>query len=782
VNGFSVARLNLQGSPPYSYVTVLPNGGYKTLPNPIALSMQVYDGYLYVGGDGVRTGVPLSDQGAELFRIHSDDTWDLVQGQARSTPAGQKNPISGLNVGFSWFLNQHMWRMAVHDSRLYVGTFDESVLLRLQSGGAAYQPEFGFDLWWTEDGSYFSQVDQQGFGDGFNMGVRSLQSTPLGLFLGTANPFYGLEVFRGANTTPVNLFAAPAVSTAQADPAAQPNPPMHVQVEGGAGSVLLAWDAPSGGAQQYHIFRRSYDPIDVDVVGVGNDGPAYTHGEWEEIGTTDKLTYADSAASTFGRYAYQVKADNGQGVLSEYSNFVIYPAAAPPVSFADARESLNKLVVGGKFVDPAARDQMSDLLKQAEEDAAKGDFAKLQALWDSVKNNPSAHFANAKDAREFELALSRLSKRAQLVKAGSLSASSLSVRPAATTTTANALNCTGTPAVCTQPTTGPEGATYTYQTLTKNGPYWANNRYTNNSVEYYIYEPGTPGTTAPKKAPVILFLHGYGALDPTNYDNFGGGEGLISQMVQKGYTVVWVKYQAKDTSTFTTYPSNAQAAWTDALYRLENYTWEPHVRPYTVNGVAQTMIVGHSFGGWIAGWLAGQASSAIPSFPAPLGLVLIEPTERLTGGPPLLQAPINFAAISPTTKMVIVSGDQDNIACSQDAVSIFTSTTQLPAIQKNYLFVNSDLTGTPNQVGNHYFPNTYGYKDTAAIDNRDFYVTYKLSVAAARCLFEGSDCSIFLGNGSTEQLNMGTWSNGTAIAPMTYYADPTKLPPITGCP
>jgi hypothetical protein len=768
VNGFSVVRTNAQGSLPYTYVTVLPNGGYKQTPNPIALSMAVYDGYLYVGGDGVRQGVPLSIQGAELFRIHSDDTWDLVQGQARSTPAGQKNPISGLDVGFSWFLNQHMWRMAVHDGRLYVGTFDESVLLRYQKGASAYQPEFGFDLWWTEDGNYFSQVDQQGFGNGYNMGVRSLQSTPLGLFLGSANPFFGLEIFRGANTTPDVLGGASVLSTAQADPAAQPNPPVHVQAEGGQAGVLLSWDVPAGGAQQYHVFRRSDQPIDVNIVGVGSDGPAYSHGEWEEIGTTDKLTYADSGASTFGRYAYQVKADNGQGALSEYSNFVVYPSAAPPVSFADARESLNRLVVGGKFVDPAARDRMSGLLQQAEEDAAQGEYAKLLALWESVKTNPGADFANAKDARELELMLSRLYKRAQLVKAGSLSASALGVsRPAATPSTPNQLNCTGSPAVCQQPTLGPEGNTYAYASVTVNGPYWANNRYTNNNVEYYIYEPGTP---TPAHAPVILFLHGYAAFDPSNY------LGWINQMVQKGYIVVWVKYQASLASTFATYPANAQAAWTDALYRLQNYTWEPHVRPKLVNGVPQTLIVGHSFGGWISAWLAGQASTAVPSFPVPLGLVMIEPASLG------LLPPINYAGISPATKMLILSADQDNVACSKDGVSIFTSTTQVPASQKNYLFFNTDNTGTPNQVGNHYFPNTYGFKDTAAIDNRDFYVTYKLSVAAAQCLTNGNSCSTFLGNGSVAQLYMGTWTNGQPIAPMSFYNDPTQLPPITGCP
>jgi pimeloyl-ACP methyl ester carboxylesterase len=766
--GFSVARTNATGPLPYTYVTVLADGGYRTpYADPRAVSLQVYDGYLYVGGDGQRTNVPLTDQGAELFRIHTDDTWDLIAGISRSTPVGQVNSLSGLGVGFDWFLNQHMWRMTVYDGRLYVGTYDESTELRNTKQGSQYTDEFGFDLWWTQDGTYFSQVDQQGFEDEFNIGVRSFAVTPYGVFLGSANPFYGLDVYQGIATgfvppTGPNLAGATLS-------AARPDPPQHLQVEGGKGGVLLSWDPPESGAKQYHVFRQSYTSIDTKDVGVGSDGPAYFRSAWQEIGVSEKLTYQDAGASLEGRYAYQVKAEDEQGLLSEYSNFVAFPSAAPPVTFADARDSLSKLARAAKFRDAATGDLLAGLLQQAESEAVKGHFDKLLALWGSLKDSAGADFRDPVDARGLELILSRLSKRAQLVQAGLLSPAALGAALPLTTNASSAptLNCTGTPLVCVQPTTGPQGNDYTYGSVTVNGPYWANNRYTNNNVEYYIYEPGTP---TPPKAPVILFLHGYAAFTTADY------QAWINQMVQKGYVVVWAAYQASLTSTFADYPANAQAAWTDALYRLQNYTWEPHVRPYIVNGVTQTMIVGHSFGGWITAWLAGQASTAIPTFPIPLGLVMIEPASLG------LLPPINFAGISPATQMLILSADQDNVACSADGVSIFTSTTQVPAAQKNYLWFNSDLTGTPNQVGDHYFPNSNGYDDTAAIDNRDFYVTYKLSVSAAQCMFLGNNCNVFLGNGNADQLSMGHWQNGTPINTMSYYADPTQLPAIPGCP
>jgi hypothetical protein len=185
-NGFSVAKTNAQ--PPYTYTTVLPNGGYRNPdPNPIALSMLVFLGHLYVGGDGVQRTAGLQAQGAELFRVNPDDSWDLISGESRSTPAGQKNALSGLGIGLGWQLNEHMWRMRIYDGRLYVGTFDAATTLRNIPSAVSYvTPEMGFDLWWTADGSYFTLVDQTGFSDPFNFGARTLMDTPYGLFLGSA--------------------------------------------------------------------------------------------------------------------------------------------------------------------------------------------------------------------------------------------------------------------------------------------------------------------------------------------------------------------------------------------------------------------------------------------------------------------------------------------------------------------------------------------------------------------------------------------------------------------
>src|SRR5690242_21903816 len=55
-----------------------------------------------------------------------------------------------------------------------------------------------------------------------------------------------------------------------------------------------------------------------------------------------------------------------------------------------------------------------------------------------------------------------------------------------------------------QPTTGPGGKQYVHASVTKN-------RYGKGAPEYWIYEPDDP---KPASAPVIVFLQGWGGMNP----------------------------------------------------------------------------------------------------------------------------------------------------------------------------------------------------------------------------------------------------------------------------
>ena len=53
----------------------------------------------------------------------------------------------------------------------------------------------GFDLLVSEDGVNFQVITRNGFNDKYNHGLRTFQATEEGLFLGTANPFYGTQLW-----------------------------------------------------------------------------------------------------------------------------------------------------------------------------------------------------------------------------------------------------------------------------------------------------------------------------------------------------------------------------------------------------------------------------------------------------------------------------------------------------------------------------------------------------------------------------------------------------------
>jgi hypothetical protein len=95
--------------------------------------------------------------------------------------------------------------MAVHHNSLYLGTYKWAVMLPWlkserwpnwlrQAIGRVGVDEIahsagGFDLWRSSNGTHWQPITRNGFNNPYNYGVRTLLSTPHGLFVGTANPF-----------------------------------------------------------------------------------------------------------------------------------------------------------------------------------------------------------------------------------------------------------------------------------------------------------------------------------------------------------------------------------------------------------------------------------------------------------------------------------------------------------------------------------------------------------------------------------------------------------------
>jgi hypothetical protein len=209
--GYEVWKLRCTSDPSAPPQRVI-SGGAGQPHNEAAMSMRVFQDQLYLG-----TGIPLGfnpvtrhgPRGCSMLRISVDDRWEALVG-----PKGE-HPVSGYGPGFGWYLNSYCWYMKEHDGQLYLGTWDLSRTIAFLGQDAenvvpAFRPlldhlvvkpqdwgsPVGGDLYRTADGVRWEPVFLDGLGNPDNHGIRTLESTPLGFFAGTENPFTRLEVWR----------------------------------------------------------------------------------------------------------------------------------------------------------------------------------------------------------------------------------------------------------------------------------------------------------------------------------------------------------------------------------------------------------------------------------------------------------------------------------------------------------------------------------------------------------------------------------------------------------
>jgi hypothetical protein len=209
LEGFQLWRSRCEGEPPYEWELVMQQGAWRGKLNQGVLSMMPFKGHLYIGtgiqGGGIDRANGVGPAAAELIRLHEDMSWDLIVGEPRDTPDGRKDPLSGRMTGFDNFFNGYFWRMCEHDGWLYMGTFEWSGvlgyvkhsrwpgafsnMLAYVTPKALFENQSGFDLYRSFDGENWVPVTTNGMGNPYNMGLRVLESTPHGMFIGTANPW-----------------------------------------------------------------------------------------------------------------------------------------------------------------------------------------------------------------------------------------------------------------------------------------------------------------------------------------------------------------------------------------------------------------------------------------------------------------------------------------------------------------------------------------------------------------------------------------------------------------
>jgi nucleoside-diphosphate-sugar epimerase len=218
--GYQVWKTKANGGGPCDWKKVIERGAFRGPLSQIAMALCPFNGALYVGSSIQNGGYDrynlVGPASGEVIRIFPDDSWELLVGTPRDTPAGREVPLSGLGPGFDNIFAGYTWRMVVHDGWLYVTTFDWSVflkyahrasptarrLIKMMGVDKLIEVGGGFDLWRTRDGVNWVPVSLNGMGNPFNYGGRTMVSSPDGLFIGTANPFAPeVAIVNGASRT-----------------------------------------------------------------------------------------------------------------------------------------------------------------------------------------------------------------------------------------------------------------------------------------------------------------------------------------------------------------------------------------------------------------------------------------------------------------------------------------------------------------------------------------------------------------------------------------------------
>ncbi len=232
-NGAEIWR-STNSNPQMNDWVLIADKGFGDVMNRNVMSSGVFKNHLYIA---VTKVLPLSlfaPLGFDLIRIDRDDNWEVVVGGTPLIPSspstGIRNEgISGFNSGFNNFFNVYGWQIKEYQGHLIITTYDGSINIRtmynvflknkeqyIENIGldnylkimksyskilyllSKYSYSQGFDIYKSKDGGCFEPVNLNGLYNPYNYGGRTLHvSCENELYLGTANPYYGCEVWKG---------------------------------------------------------------------------------------------------------------------------------------------------------------------------------------------------------------------------------------------------------------------------------------------------------------------------------------------------------------------------------------------------------------------------------------------------------------------------------------------------------------------------------------------------------------------------------------------------------
>lgn len=198
---------------------------------------------------------------------------------------------------------------------------------------------------------------------------------------------------------------------------------------------------------------------------------------------------------------------------------------------------------------------------------------------------------------------------------------------------------------------------------------------------YWLFEPAGPAPEGP--APVVVFLHGWLAVNPGVYGAW------IEHLTRSGCVVVYPRYQWDWTTPPAEFLPNAAAAVADAWDVLA--TAPGRVRP---DG-SRFALIGHSAGANLAVLMAAGRPEGLPRAGA---VVAVMPGEVLPLDEP------SPAELPAETRLLVMVGDRDAVVGDARARQIFAESTAVGAENKEYVYYRTDREGPVPLVADHLAP------------------------------------------------------------------------------
>lgn len=296
------------------------------------------------------------------------------------------------------------------------------------------------------------------------------------------------------------------------------------------------------------------------------------------------------------------------------------------------------------------------------------------------------------------------------------------------------------------------------------------------SSGFWLVEPTSDasGATPVTSEPLPVILHFNGCCGDGGYPTPNELEAWFTHLARQGHVVIAPVYATYSDDSVL---DSSVKAFQDAQDELA----KPGHAAIDLDKLAVTA---YSYGSPAA--LKYTATAAENGWPIPKAYFAMGPCE----GRMCLDVP-EIDSLPAGLKAVVMAFDIDDVPGVEWPQRLYQQLMSLPETDRAYIELRSDDHGWPALLATHYtgITNFQGqiplvadyYAQFDQPDALDTWGIWKVSSGLFDCAFSGANCEYALGS-SDELLNMGVWSDGVPVRPLTVTTDPLADWALDGVP